>query len=127
MCCYDSLAYASCRRPLVGAGAQLPIDTDGDGQISLPEIQAVRPSFGADDFNTADTDANGYLSRDELRALRRGRGEGPRAGRRGPPPMLDTDGDGALSLDELRARASRHDRRGVRSTRSQRRWALESR
>ncbi len=87
----------------VAAGAQPPVDTDGDGQISLPELQAIRPSFGADDFNAADTDADGYLSRDELRAMRRGHGEGPRAGRRWLPPLLDTDGDGALSLDELRA------------------------
>jgi hypothetical protein len=87
----------------LAVSAQPPIDTDGDGQISLPELQAVQPLFGADEFNSADTDADGYLSRDELRAMRRGRGEGPRDGRRGPPPMPDTDGDGALSLDELRA------------------------
>jgi Ca2+-binding EF-hand superfamily protein len=41
-------------------------DTNGDGQLSLDEVQAKMPRL-AERFTTLDTDKNGQLSKDELR------------------------------------------------------------
>ncbi|MEO8019462.1 MAG: EF-hand domain-containing protein [Pseudomonadota bacterium] len=41
-------------------------DTNGDGQLSLDEVQAKMPRL-AERFSTVDTDQNGQLSKDELR------------------------------------------------------------
>ena len=40
-------------------------DTNGDGQLSLDEVQAKMPRL-ADRFTTLDTDKNGQLSKEEL-------------------------------------------------------------
>ena len=40
-------------------------DTNGDGQLSLDEVQAKMPRL-ADRFTTLDTDKNGLLSKEEL-------------------------------------------------------------
>lgn len=45
-------------------------DIDGDGELTLAEIQAAAPTFAAN-FQDMDTDANGKLSRDELKAYER--------------------------------------------------------
>ena len=44
-------------------------DSNGDGQLSLDEVQAKMPKF-ADRFNTLDKDKNGYLSKSELQRPR---------------------------------------------------------
>ena len=41
-------------------------DANGDGQLSLDEVQAKMPRL-ADRFTTLDTDKNGMLSKDELK------------------------------------------------------------
>ena len=41
-------------------------DANGDGQLSLDEVQAKMPRL-ADRFNTLDTDKNGLLSKEELK------------------------------------------------------------
>ncbi len=51
-------------------------DANGDGQLSLDEVQAKMPKL-ADRFATLDKDSNGFLSKDELR-------RGPR---HGPQPQ----------------------------------------
>lgn len=43
-------------------------DADGDGQVSLVELQALLPEVTPEAFIDADTDADGLLSMDELSA-----------------------------------------------------------
>jgi len=76
------------------AWSQMPMDTDGDGAVSLPEFQAM----GEERFARLDTDGDGLLTMEELAAGRR------HGGRRGfGPGEIDTDGDGAVSFSELQA------------------------
>ena len=53
-------------------------DTNGDGQLSLDEVQAKMPRL-AERFTALDTDKNGLLSKEELarpsRAIARPRAE----------------------------------------------------
>jgi Ca2+-binding EF-hand superfamily protein len=51
-------------------------DTNGDGQLSLDEIQAKMPRL-ATHFSDLDKDKNGMLSREELAQGHRDRGPGP--------------------------------------------------
>jgi len=80
-----------------GAWSQTPADSDGDGVVSLAELQARNALLTAQRFAALDTDGDGLLTRDEMRASR---GRGPRAMRR-ELARIDTDGDGAWSLAEL--------------------------
>ena len=57
-------------------------DTDGDGALSLAELQAVNPNVTQERFEIMDTDANGLITADERpmrpgRPGRPGRGFGP--------------------------------------------------
>jgi hypothetical protein len=52
----------------MGARMFESMDKDGDGGVSLLEMQAVRSSMTQDSFTRMDTDGNGLLSMDELRA-----------------------------------------------------------
>jgi hypothetical protein len=47
------------------------VDSDGDGAISLEEMEAIRPPHldPAERFNQFDSDGDGKLSQDELRAM----------------------------------------------------------
>ena len=46
--------------------AESPLDTDGDGYVTLEEIVAVYPDYNVEDFAEADTDSDGMLNEDEL-------------------------------------------------------------
>lgn len=87
---------------LIGAGAafaQLPADADGDGAVTLAELQTFRAQATAERFAALDADGDGRLTPEEMRASRRDRGD------RGRERLaaLDTDGDDAWSLAELQA------------------------
>jgi len=80
------------------AWSQVPMDTDGDGVVSLAEFQARGAEVTEERFTRLDSDGDGLLTSQEL-AARRGRGE-----HRGfEPGEIDTDGDGAVSLSELQS------------------------
>ena len=70
------------------------LDADGDGQITLAEIEAR----GAAHFEGADTDGNGLLDLAELEAHTQ-----KQAAKRAAMMIkrFDNDGDGALSVAEL--------------------------
>lgn len=48
--------------------AQSTMDTDGDGNVSLEELQTAFPDASTDTFAAIDTDADGVLSDVELQA-----------------------------------------------------------
>lgn len=48
------------------AFAQGSADADGDGIVTLAELQAVYPDFSVEDFALADTDDDEMLSEDEM-------------------------------------------------------------
>ena len=50
------------------AFAQTAMDTDGDGYVSLGEIQTAHPEVTADGFAEMDTDGDGLLSLAEVEA-----------------------------------------------------------
>lgn len=70
------------------------IDTNGDGNIDLAELQAARPGMTAEKFAQLDVNNDGLLSPDE-RPKRKNRGE--------RFASLDTDGSGGVSLQEMQA------------------------
>ena len=45
------------------------VDTDGNGELSYAELQAVWPDIGQPEFDAADADGSGGLSADELNTL----------------------------------------------------------
>ncbi|WEK04309.1 MAG: hypothetical protein P0Y65_19360 [Candidatus Devosia phytovorans] len=45
------------------------VDTDGNGELSYAELQAVWPDLGQPEFDAADADASGGLNADELNSL----------------------------------------------------------
>ncbi|MGB3555592.1 MAG: EF-hand domain-containing protein [Jannaschia sp.] len=48
--------------------AQSAMDTDGDGNVSMEELQAAYPDATAENFAAMDTDADGVLSEAEVAA-----------------------------------------------------------
>lgn len=50
------------------AVAQSALDTDGDGMVSLAEVQAVVADFTEEQFAGVDTNADGMLDEAELAA-----------------------------------------------------------
>ncbi|WP_431324388.1 EF-hand domain-containing protein [Rhizobium sp. YTU87027] len=97
------------------------MDTDGDGQVSMAEFVAARPSDVSEDqatslFNSFDTEGSGSLTVDQLQEAMSA--NAPPMGA-GPPPArsssssssdgsssdlftsLDTDGDGVVSQEEF--------------------------
>lgn len=74
------------------------IDTDKDGKLSLPELEAHR----AAEFKAADTNGDGALDADELAARELARFQEKLAER--TQHMIDNkdnDGNGSLSADEI--------------------------
>jgi Ca2+-binding EF-hand superfamily protein len=78
------------------ASAQLAADANGDGAVSLDEMQQAAADAAARRFTRLDKDGDGLVTTDEMRQARRPRRAGPGAGLLGP--------DGSVSLEELRAR-----------------------
>ncbi|MGB3555128.1 MAG: EF-hand domain-containing protein [Jannaschia sp.] len=52
----------------VPSWAQTSLDTDGDGNVSLEELQAAYPTATADNFAAMDTDGDGFLNAAEVEA-----------------------------------------------------------
>lgn len=69
-------------------GPALPVfadlDADGNGSVSLAELQAVIPFIMEEAFTAADVDGSGELSEEEFTALLSA--AGPPAGGGGAPP-----------------------------------------
>ena len=68
-------------------------DTDGDGQVTVKEVETVREEL----FLQIDTDGDGEMTRDEALAFGAGR-LGDRVDQR--MERLDTDGSGTVSAEE---------------------------
>lgn len=99
-----------------GEGRERPafseLDANGDGQLTLEEMQAHRAAHGAARFEASDTDGDGALSREEVLAAAQGRSE-ERAGRMFD--RMDADSDGTLTQAEIEAgRPQRGDGEGRR-------------
>lgn len=77
-----------------------PVDSNGDGSISIDELRAARPQVTEERFAAMDTNGDGQLSRDEMRAAAPARRDGANRRER---PNLDTNGDGKISLAEMQA------------------------
>lgn len=113
-----------------GAGMAAKLDTDGDGQIKVAEVEADAAKRAAE----IDTDGNGSITAAELLAHRDrqrqamaerrlakldANGDGVvsteefAGGQSDRVAKLDADGDGTISRDEFRA--GRHERRGPRA------------
>lgn len=50
------------------AQAQTVADANGDGVLTLEEVQAVFPEVGADNFAAMDANSDGMLDQDEIAA-----------------------------------------------------------
>lgn len=55
--------------PAMGQSAT-EVDADGDGLLTIAEVQAVYPDMTADQFNQIDTNADGALEDAEVQAAR---------------------------------------------------------
>lgn len=61
-----SIALALLVAGTTTAFAQTALDADGDGMVTLAELQAVYPDFSAEDFAQVDTDDDEMLNEDEM-------------------------------------------------------------
>ena len=52
---------------LAMSDSAVEVDTNGDGVLSLAEVQAVWPSVTAEDFETMDANADGSLDDTEIK------------------------------------------------------------
>ena len=66
------------------------LDTDGDGALSLSELQVKRPGLTEEQFALMDQNGDGVLTRDERPGRKHGR-------------RMDTNGDGSIDLGEFQA------------------------
>ncbi|HAC60269.1 EF-hand domain-containing protein [Parvibaculum sp.] len=87
-----------------GHGARLfeQADTNGDGSVSMAEMQAA----SEERFAGADADGDGVLTKDEMRSAH----ENMRREYRGDPAerfaAADADGDGRITLEEMKTAAA---------------------
>ncbi len=83
------------------------LDADGDGSVTLEELQAHRTA----QFAGADADGDGKITAEELTAWTEAK-RADRALKRGERMIakLDTDKDGVLSMEELTARMGNGER-----------------
>lgn len=93
-----SAALAGDRQP-PGAAMWDELDADGDGEVTLSEMNARHQQMFAD----ADADGNGAISKEEMHAHFAKMHEEHRAERMG-----DKNGDGVVSRDEFEANARAH-------------------
>lgn len=68
-----SLTLASLVLAAGSVAAQAKVDADGNGLITVSEMEAALPSVTEETFVTVDTNGDGLIDRDELAA---GRAEG---------------------------------------------------
>ena len=90
---------------LIGSQAAWPqpaADTDGDGAVTLAELQEARRQVTERQFAELDSNGDGVLTQDEMRVRRAGGGRSSGMHARALD-RLDTDGDDAISLAELQA------------------------
>ncbi|GMU93286.1 MAG: hypothetical protein AMXMBFR4_23440 [Candidatus Hydrogenedentota bacterium] len=78
-------------------------DKDGDGRVTLEEIQAIAPKFSAERFQQMDKDGDGALTRSEAPGRPDQRPSAEMMGAVGLFSRADKDGDGRLSYAELTA------------------------
>ena len=79
-------------------------DTDGDGQITVEEIEALRTAR----FNEADTNGDGVIDVTEFQAAAQARAAERMAERAAEMfARIDQDGDGQLTQDDLGGREGR--------------------
>jgi Ca2+-binding EF-hand superfamily protein len=62
------MAFAILLAGTTFAAAQSALDTDGDGMVSLAEVQAMAADFTEEQFAAIDTNADGMLDEAELAA-----------------------------------------------------------
>jgi hypothetical protein len=55
-------------------------DTNGDGQLSLEEVEGAGAKRLAEHFDKIDADGDGQLTKDELKAAHKKRGKGKKGG-----------------------------------------------
>lgn len=111
-------ATAEAREGNRGPRMELPtfeqLDLNGDGGLTIPEVQAAMQAQAAARFAQADTNGDGGLSADEMSAQADAdlaERAANRAARR--IEAADSNGDGLLQADEMTAqRGERHARRG---------------
>ncbi|MDU8909967.1 EF-hand domain-containing protein [Aestuariicoccus sp. MJ-SS9] len=77
------------------------LDADGDGQVTLAELEAHRAAR----FAEMDADGDGFVTEAELTAHAEAMADERRAGRIGRMmSRMDADDDGRLSIEELQGR-----------------------
>ena len=111
-------ASAEAREGNRGARMDMPtfeqLDTDGDGGITLQEIQAAMTANAQTRFTETDTNGDGGLSVEEMTA-KASEDAAARATRRAERHLenADANGDGLLQADEIAAHRDEHSgRRG---------------
>ncbi|CAA6677182.1 MULTISPECIES: hypothetical protein [unclassified Lentimonas] len=60
-------------------------DTNGDGQLSLEEVQSTKAKRLAENFDKIDTNGDGQLTKEELKAAHQKRGKGQKGDKKGGP------------------------------------------
>ena len=60
-------------------------DSNGDGQLSLEEVQSTKAKRLAENFEKIDADGDGQLTKEELKAAHQKRGKGQKGGKKGGP------------------------------------------
>lgn len=62
------LTFAAASLPVLAMGAGPAADANGDGMLSVEELQAAFPEVTVESFMAMDTDTDGLLNTDEVAA-----------------------------------------------------------